>query len=750
MSGVNPATGELLPQPAAAPRKVGIIVPAKPQVQVGDYVWKDLDKDGLQTAGEPGIPGVVLTLTGPDGTPVTDVFGNPVGPQTTDASGFYLFPNLPLLTTGSYTVTIDQTASAAALAGLTPTTAGVGTNRSVDSSTNSASSTGLTVDGDKDLTLDFGFVVQPVSIGDYVWLDTNRDGLQTAGEPGVNDVTVTLKDATGTVGTYTTGADGYYWFTNLTPGAAYTLTFTQPSGYSWTTQNVTGVTDNNVTTDKLDSDVNPADGTIAFTAPTTGTNGSGAPNKTDNPTLDGGLVQLNLQLAKTGGTWTGLLVPGTEVTWTLTPNNAGLSDALAGWTVTDVLPAGLEIVSMAGTDYTCDITTTPTAPVCTAAAALAAGATGGPITVVTTVADGWTGSSFHNVAYVAPAAGDVVETNALVIPTTTTDTAGTATDNDAQASINVVSVGDFVWVDANRDGLQDATEAPVVGTTVTLYAADAATVLATATTDATGHYWFTGLRPSTAYVIGFDISTTTSPAGATAFFTVPNAGSDTSNSATTDTKDSDTVPATPTAQQATVSFTSQATGSNAGGADVADNPGIDAGIVVYNLRLAKALTTAGPFLPGQTVTYTLTPHNDGPAAALAGWSVTDVLPADLSLVSMTGAGYDCITTVGTCVAAAALAAGVDGPVITVTAKLSATFAGTAKNVAYVCPPAVTARRPTRWRCPSSPPTRARRPRTTTPRRRWRCRRSRSGTTCGGTSIVTVCRVTPRWRSRWPG
>lgn len=617
VSGLSPA-GPLLPQLAAAPRKVGIIVPAKPQVQVGDYVWVDANKDGLQDATDVPIPGVVLVLTGPDGQPVTDVFGNAVPPQATDATGHYLFPNLPLLADGqSYTVTIDKTASASALAGYVPTTANAGTNTSIDSSSWTASSTGLTVDGQKDLTLDFGFVTQPVSIGDYVWLDNNRDGLQ-AGEAGVAGVTVTLKDASGaTVGTpYTTAADGYYWFTNLTPGAEYTLAFTQPTGYSWTTQNVSGDTSNNQTTDKTDSDVDPADGTISFTAPSKGIdgvsaalNGSGAPDKTDNPTLDGGLVQINLQLQKTGGTWSGLLVPGTQVTWTLTPNNAGLSGALAGWSVTDVLPAGLEIVSMAGTGYTCDFTTTPSAPVCTAAAALAAGATGEPITVVTKVAVGWTGSSFHNIAYVSPATDDVAETNALVIPTTTTDTAGTATDNDAQASINVVSVGDFVWVDANRNGTQDAGEAAVEGATVTLYAADGTTVLATATTDATGHYWFTGLTPSTAYVIGFDISTATKPAGATAFFTTPNSGGVTSNSATGDVNDSDTVPATPTAQQATVAFTSQATGNNAGGAGVADNPGIDAGIVVYNLRLTKALTTAGPFVPGQTVTYTLTPHS---------------------------------------------------------------------------------------------------------------------------------------------
>ena len=63
---------------------------------------------------------------------------------------------------------------------------------------------------------------------------------------------------------------------------------------------------------------------------------------------------------------------------------------------------------------------------------------------------------------------------------------------------------------------------------------------------------------------------------------------------------------------------------------------------------AKTLDTAGPYYPGLTVTYTLTPHNDGPANALAGWSVTDVLPTGLTFVSMTGdSTYTCAANVCT-------------------------------------------------------------------------------------------------------
>ena len=136
-----------------------IIDPQK-AVSVGDYVWVDTNRDGRQDPGEPGIPGVVLTITGPDGGPVVDVDGNPVGPTTTDANGKYSFDDLPALTGGqTYTVHIDRTASADALRPYVPTRAGAG-DRAGDSSTWDASTVpgDLHDDGDRDPTLDFGFV----------------------------------------------------------------------------------------------------------------------------------------------------------------------------------------------------------------------------------------------------------------------------------------------------------------------------------------------------------------------------------------------------------------------------------------------------------------------------------------------------------------------------------------------------------------------------------------------------------------
>ena len=63
---------------------------------IGDTVWLDLDGDGVQDAGEPGIPGVTVYLYDGD--------GNLIGTTVTDANGNYLFTNLP---PGVYTVAID-------------------------------------------------------------------------------------------------------------------------------------------------------------------------------------------------------------------------------------------------------------------------------------------------------------------------------------------------------------------------------------------------------------------------------------------------------------------------------------------------------------------------------------------------------------------------------------------------------------------------------------------------------------------
>jgi serine-aspartate repeat-containing protein C/D/E len=49
------------------------------------------------------------------------------------------------------------------------------------------------VSGENDLSWDAG-IFQRASLGDYVWEDTNADGIQDGTETGINGVTVTLFD----------------------------------------------------------------------------------------------------------------------------------------------------------------------------------------------------------------------------------------------------------------------------------------------------------------------------------------------------------------------------------------------------------------------------------------------------------------------------------------------------------------------------------------------------------------------------
>ncbi|WP_261607143.1 SdrD B-like domain-containing protein [Microbacterium memoriense] len=211
-------------------------------VSVGDLVWVDTDRDGIQAAQEPGIPGVKLILTGPGGAAVTDVFGEPVVPVRTDSAGIYTFDDLPALPSGQhYTVTIDQddAGTQTALAPYVPTRAEAGDDRAIDSSTWTATSIDLTDDGDRDPTLDFGFVAKTYAIGDLVWIDADRDGIQDGSEHVLPDVIVELVQDGVVIATTRTDENGLYVFDELPAGTyqvQFTLTDAQAATYAFTGQ----------------------------------------------------------------------------------------------------------------------------------------------------------------------------------------------------------------------------------------------------------------------------------------------------------------------------------------------------------------------------------------------------------------------------------------------------------------------------------------------------------------------------------
>jgi|GEM_PF-5355931 len=94
------------------------------------------------------------------------------------------------------------------------------------------------------------------SLGDYVWDDLNKDGIQNSNETGLSNVTVLLyhfyKDNNATIiDSTTTNTSGYYIFDNLGPGDYY-LKFFLPNGYRFTLPDQTD--------DTHDSDANTLTG----------------------------------------------------------------------------------------------------------------------------------------------------------------------------------------------------------------------------------------------------------------------------------------------------------------------------------------------------------------------------------------------------------------------------------------------------------------------------------------------------------
>ncbi|MEX1018730.1 MAG: SdrD B-like domain-containing protein, partial [Litorilinea sp.] len=208
---------------------------------IGNRVWLDEDADGLQDAGEPGIPNVRVVLK--------DGEGNPVAETVTDVDGGYLFPNLP---PGDYLVDVDETSLPPGMTQTPPALPNADFGNQ-DQGTNDDGYPLTLGPGEENLTADFGFNPNPAgdvndptgsppaALGDRVWIDGDGDGAQDPNEPGVAGVELTLftpgpdgifdtpDDVPQT--TTTTDATGNYLFNGLEPGV-YKVCLTSSDGSS--------------------------------------------------------------------------------------------------------------------------------------------------------------------------------------------------------------------------------------------------------------------------------------------------------------------------------------------------------------------------------------------------------------------------------------------------------------------------------------------------------------------------------------
>lgn len=201
---------------------------------IGDYVWNDYDSDGIQDLAEPGIPGVTVNLTWAGQDAIFGTSDDVDYSTETGSLGRYLFRLLPA---GRFRVSVDTSTLPA---GLTAQTAG-GDPQSI-----------LLSGGEVNLTADFGYAFSG-TLGDRIWLDVDRDGVQDVGEPGLPSVRilVTFLGDDGLAGTgdeinYTIVSDSAgMWLLPAIPTGSYivnVLEGTAPSNVVLTTADNLAVT----------------------------------------------------------------------------------------------------------------------------------------------------------------------------------------------------------------------------------------------------------------------------------------------------------------------------------------------------------------------------------------------------------------------------------------------------------------------------------------------------------------------------
>ncbi|HEX5720334.1 MAG TPA: IPTL-CTERM sorting domain-containing protein [Thermoanaerobaculia bacterium] len=289
---------------AAEPQKVGVALGSCDAARLGDFVWVDVNSDGVQNDGPTGLNGVYTRLfaPGPDGLPGTldDV---PLSSTLTangpdSAPGWYSFPGLA---PGSYLVCFTPPPT------FVVTTANQGAD-TADSDINPATACTpvVTLAANEDNpTLDAGLVATELAaLGNYVWFDRDGNGLQDESPfDGANGVTVRLwvddgdgnpEPGTGDALAATTvttddvyGQPGYYLFDGLIPGLRYFVELVLPASATGFTSQDTGGDDT------VDSDAAPNGVTPNVIL---------APSEV-NLTLDAGLVTATGTLALGDQVW---------------------------------------------------------------------------------------------------------------------------------------------------------------------------------------------------------------------------------------------------------------------------------------------------------------------------------------------------------------------------------------------------------------------------------------------------------------
>lgn len=462
---------------------------------IGDRVWFDADGDGIQDASETGgLTGITVQLKNSGGTVIATT--------TTNASGNYLFSGLAA---GTYKVVFPVSISGAIVTGQD-----VGGNDDIDS--DASQTTGETgnivlATGQNITNVDAGYCPITLSLGNRVWYDANNNGINDS-ENGIRNVSVFLyKDdnndniADGpSIANTTTDLDGFYMFNNLGPGN-YIVGAIIPPGYMSSSVNG-GDPDNDINLDDngqvfVGNEVRGLGITlIAGTEPTGGGD--------ENITYDFGmlpdcactnsagnlLTNASFENGTTGWSWNGgTLTTGTGYIACGTKNgfNNWSSGTSRVWQDVNV-GAGSSVTfsAFAGT-HAPGIACSPKLSLIFLNSSNAV-ISQIDVTVTRVVGDYHNQLEYYSINNaVAPAGTVKVRVQSSITCNTMKLDAFCLT-----AIVPQGSIGDRVWKDDNRNGIQDAGEVGIAGVTMELLNASN-TVIATTTTNASGIYNFSNL-----------------------------------------------------------------------------------------------------------------------------------------------------------------------------------------------------------------------------------------------------------------
>ena len=475
---------------------------------IGDFVWYDLNRNGIQDNGENGFEGVKVSIL--------NSAGNVVATTTTNKDGKYLFSNLK---PGDYSLRFESIVDYT----FSPQNVGNDTKDSDVKPDGTTEKTTLTA-GENDLTWDMGFYITPASLGDYVWYDNNKNGIQDIGELPADNIRVILyTDICGDyfVSETFTDANGLYKFENLMP-LTFTVKFILPDGTTFTKQNIGNDTkDSDVDTTgctavvKLNSgDKNmTVDAGIVPKANTTTT----VPTTTTTTTTTTAVTTTTTKPTTTSTTTTTTKPPTTTVPSTTKPTTTTTTPtmrlaSLGDYVWNDVNRDGIQNNNEQGIQGV-HVNLLDANGVVIAGKELVTDVNGKYL--FTDLAPGTYSVAFnldtlpigYQVSPIDAGKSDSLDSDAttLSLGKTAPVTLSAGQQNlTLDLGINIVpsSIGDFVWNDIDRDGLQDEGETGIGGITVELHKCDSDEVVLSQTTTDKGLYLFDDIEPGS-YTIRF-------------------------------------------------------------------------------------------------------------------------------------------------------------------------------------------------------------------------------------------------------